>query len=149
MGRVWTLVLLALVSVAGASGVEAQGPGGRGGQGQAGGGMMMADLGRVLEVALQNRETLGFSGEEVERLSELRVDVDRALEPHRQELDVLRGGGGRGGAEGARGGNRDAMRTVMQRVQEVTAPHRARFDEITTPAQREALLPLLPRRPGR
>jgi len=109
---------------------------------------MMADLGRVLEVALQNGETLGFSGEQVEQLTGLKVEVDRALEPHRQELDALRGGGGRGGAAGARGGNRGEMRTMMQRVQEVTAPHRARFEEIATPVQREALLPLLRRRPG-
>ena len=110
--------------------------------------MMGADLGRVLEVALQNRADLGLSADQVEQLTALKVEVDRALEPHRGELDALRGGGGRGGGAGAPGGNREAMRALMQRVQEVTAPHRVRFEAITTPAQREALLPLMRRRPG-
>lgn len=149
MSRLWMPGVLTLALLVGAVGVEAQGPGGRGGgAGGAGGGMMMADLGRVLEVALANEETLGFSAEQVEQLAGLKVEVDRALEPHRRELDAFRGGGGRDGGGMARGGNREAMRALMQRVQEATAPHRARFQEITTPAQREALVPLLRRGPG-
>lgn len=145
MIRLRTMVLVALATLMGVAGVEAQGPGGRGGPG---GGMMMADLGRVLEVALQNGSALGFSGEQVEQLTSLKVEVDRALEPHREDLAALRGGGGRGGAAGGAGGNRDAMRALMQKVQEITASHRVQFEEITTPSQREALLPLLRRRPG-
>ena len=57
------------------------------------------------------------------------------------------GPGGRGGA----GGQGAMMMTAdLGRVlaQELTSPHRVRYDEITMAAQREALLPLLRRPPG-
>jgi len=123
MGRLALAVLLSLAVAA--AGVEAQGPGGRGGGGGQGAMMMTADL------------------------------VDAALAPIREELGALRAGagrggpGGRGGAGGPpQGGDRGAVMATLQRAQELTAPHRVRYEEITTAAQREALLPLLRRPPG-
>lgn len=138
------LVLLTLV--AGAAGLEAQGrPGGPGGQGGMGGmggmggGMMMGDLGRSLEVALANRQALDLTEPQVRSLQALKVEVDRDIEPFRREMQGMRGGGGLGA-------NREAMRLLMERMNTALAPHRARFEEITTQEQRTLLQPLL--RPG-
>lgn len=138
------LVLLALV--ASAAGLEAQGrPGGPGGQGGMGGmggmggGMMMGDLGGSLEVALANRRALDLTDAQVAALEALKVEVDRDVEPFRREMQGMRGGG-------EPGANREAMRSLMERMNTALAPHRARFEEITTQEQRTRLQPLL--RPG-
>jgi len=152
MGRSGLAVLVALAMLAGAGGVEAQGPRGRGGAGGPGGMMMTADLGRVLEVALENRDSLELSQGQVAQLSGLKSEVDVVLAPIREELGALRAGGGRGGPGGRGGGpgegDRQAMMATLQKAQELTTPHRVRYEEITTEAQREALLPLLRRAPG-
>lgn len=133
------------------TGVEAQGPGGRGGGSGQGAMMMTADLGRVLEVALANRDVLDLSQGQVTQLTGLKTEVDAALAPIREELRELRAGGGRGGAGGRggpQGGDRQAVMATLQKAQELTSPHRVRYEEITTAGQREALLPLLRRPPG-
>jgi hypothetical protein len=60
--------------------------------------------------------------------------------------------GGAGWVDGEpgapQGGDRQAAMATLQKAQELTSPHRVRYEEITTAAQREALLPLLRRPPG-
>jgi hypothetical protein len=153
MGRLALGIVVALGWGA-VTGVEAQGPAGRGGGGGQGAMMMTADLGRVLEVALANRDALALSPDQVTQLNGLKTEVDVALAPIREELGVLRAGAGRGGMGGRggpgapQGGDRQAVMATLQKAQELTSPHRVRYEEITTAAQREALLPLLRRPPG-
>lgn len=128
---------LALAAVS----AEAQARPGSPGRGEGPGRMMMADLGRVLDVTLENGGALELSDTQRTGLLELQVDVERVLAPFREELDALREGG-------PRGRDRERTRALLGRVQEATAPHRIRFEEIMTSAQQEALLPLLRRRPG-
>jgi hypothetical protein len=140
-----TGLALMMALAAGVTGLEAQGrpggAGGRGGPGGMGGGMMMGDLGRTLEVALANGQALELTDEQVAGLEALKVEVDRDAEPFRREMQGMRGGG-------ERGADREAMQAVMQRMTAALAPHRARFEQITTEEQRTRLQPLMRRGPG-
>ena len=146
--KVWVIVaLLASVSPLAAQRPRAERPGaGRDGMDRMGpmGRMGLRGMGearsleRVIGIALERRDSLGLSAEQMDGLEALRADVEQRNAELRQQMEQVHEETASKRAE-----VRERMRGLMETVRTERRAFRARFDEILTDEQREGLAPVL------
>lgn len=134
------MVILALTALVAAVPAEAQrGMGVRGGAGPRGPGG--PNLGRSVDVALENQEELGLTGEQVAQLTEMKSLMDQELNPLAEEIKTLRAGIQSGEIDRAQG-VRDLQALQGQFIAS-SAPLRGRVQEILTVEQHNRLQPMV------
>lgn len=90
-------------------------------------------LGENVEIALELRDELGLSDQQIEDLEELRTGIGRDVDPLRAEIDLLRTQILSG--EGSALDGLARLRELQDLYQESAAPYRAAVAEILTPEQ--------------
>ena len=143
MGTVVAALLLAVPAAA-----QRPGPGSPDGPGRARG----RDVGgappleRSVGLALEGRDSLGLSGEQVQQLEALRTEIRDETTALRDQMRELREE-----ALGDRGAVRERMAEFQERARELREGQRGRFDDILSQEQRDRLGELMrrsgPRRP--
>lgn len=99
------------------------------------------NVGRSLEIALENREALELDGEQVSRLQEVRAHMDAEVTPLVEEMGTLRSELREGEVDRDEGLRR--MQELRGRLLVATAPVRGRVQEILTVEQHRELQALV------
>jgi hypothetical protein len=131
----WTMVtMLALALSGGGSFLSAQ-------QGRTGTGLGVYGLGPRLgenvQYALELRDQLGLSADQIASLNALQDGISRDVEPVAAEIETLRGRLMAGEVDGVSG--IDQLQGLLVQYQAAAAPYRIQVGTILTPAQHETL----------
>jgi len=133
-----TTFLTLLTALAVASPLSGQRPGpGRPGTGM-GPGRGGPGLERLIGLALERRDSLALTADQVDGLAALRAEVERTEAAVRDQMEQARAD-----TTVERSELRERMRTVMEQTGAERAAQRERFDQLLTQEQRERLRPLL------
>ena len=95
---------------------------------------------RSLGIALERRDSLGLSGEQVQQLEALRTEIREENSDLRDQMRELRDG-----ALGDRGAVRDRMVEFREQARELREGRQGRFDDILSQEQRDRLGELMRR----
>jgi hypothetical protein len=140
--RKWRRVVLVMAALTAASPAAAQRPG-RGGPGT-GPGTGPGRLGdtppleRLIGLALERRDSLALTAEQVRGLESLRAEVEQSGARIREQMEALRAD-----TAGERRARAEALRPVMEAARTERQAQRARWEELLTQDQRDRLRPLL------
>lgn len=146
MKKTHTIALLAMTALALASPLSAQRPGparpgiGPGPSSPLGERGMGPRLERVIVLALERRDTLELSTDQIRALEELRSELDQSEADLREQAEMLREEAGADGEE-----IRERMRELMESVREAREAQRERYEQILTRDQQDRLAPLIRR----
>lgn len=94
-------------------------------------------LGENIQLALQNRDRLGLSSDQVTRLQELQSGVEADILPLRREIDALRSNIMTDGVGHTRGWPR--LQDLLAELDVVAEPYRTGVANVLTPEQHTAL----------
>ncbi len=147
MKKTHTIALLTMTALAMAAPLSAQRPGparpgaGLGPGSSLGGRGMGPRLERVIALALERRDTLELSTDQIRELEELRSEIDRSEADLREQAELLREEAG-----DDREQIRERMRELMESGREAREAQRERYEQVLTRDQRDRLAPLIRRR---
>jgi hypothetical protein len=95
-------------------------------------------LQRLIGLALERRDSLGLSAEQVEGLEALSADVERSGARIREQVDQARAD-----TTGDRRAQMERVRAVLESMRGERQAQRERFEQLLTQEQRDGLRPLL------
>jgi len=98
-------------------------------------------LGENIELALQYRDRLALSSEQVARLQQLQSGVERDVTPLGREIDVLRSSIGTGGVPYTEGQAR--LQSLLAEFEVAAEPYRTGVTNVLTPEQHVTLQRML------
>lgn len=98
-------------------------------------------LGENIHLALQNRDVLGLSSNQIAQLEDLQAGLEREVTPVEQEIDALRAGIRGGDVAYAEGQAR--LEDLLVRFETLAEPYRAGVAETLTPEQHATLQRML------